>query len=256
MRRRTAASITWAFYVKILAIINHPSALPYLIGQHIEARGAACHSIDPHQGDTVPADPDGFAGLLVLGGAMSAGDRDYDHVFEPVTALIRAFHGGAKPVLGVCLGSQLLARSFDKPVYPHADLEVGYVPLTITEAGASDPLLRELAPDQTIFEWHEDTFELPDGAELLMTGQHCRNQAFRIGTSSYGFQCHFEVDAPQVLIWLEAGRENLLKHRGARAEAVDRDIRAQIPQYVAGAVQFAHTVTHKWMDLVVERADR
>ena len=242
--------------VQILAIINHPSALPYLIGERIAARGASCYNVNPHAGGVLPRNPDGHAGLLVLGGSMSVADPDYDHVFEPVTALIRAFHAADKPVLGVCLGSQLLARSFAGAVYPLGDLEVGYVPLELTDAGAKDALLTGLARRQTIFEWHEDTFDLPAQAELLMTGATCRHQAFRVGATSYGFQCHFEVGASEIETWIGAGRDNLEQHRGARADAVEYQIRSEMSDYAPAAARFARTLADGWMDLVVARAER
>ncbi len=236
--------------MRILCIINHPTGLPYLVGEEIAEAGGECVHVNPHEGQTLPQDSDDFAGLLVLGGAMSAGDRDNDHVFEPMTALIRTFHAEEKPVLGICLGSQLLARSFAARVYPHADLEVGYVPLTVTDAGARDPLLCGVGREQVIFEWHYETFDLPDQAELLMTGRDCRHQAFRVGATSYGFQCHFEVDAERVRYWLEAGRETLDKHRGRHATATDREIRARIPRYAARAESFARGVSRNWMAMV------
>ena len=242
--------------MQILAIINHPSALPYLIGERIEARGASCHNVNPHAGGVLPQNPDGHAGLLVLGGSMSAADPDYDHIFELVTTLIRAFHAAEKPVLGVCLGSQLLARSFAGAVYPLGDLEVGYVPLELTDAGAKEAVLAGLARRQTIFEWHEDTFDLPTGAELLMTGATCRHQGFRVGATSYGFQCHFEVGASQIETWIGAGRDNLEQHRGARADAVENQIRSQMSDYAPAAARFARTLADGWMDLVVARAGR
>ena len=240
--------------VQILAIISHPTALPYLIGERIAARGASWRNVNPHEGGVLPPSPQGLAGLLVLGGSMSVADPAYDHVFEPVTALIRAFHAEQKPVLGVCLGSQLLARSFAAAVYPLDDLEVGYVALELTDAGAEDALLAGLSRRQTIFEWHEDTFDLPAGAELLMTGATCRHQAFRVGATSYGFQCHFEVGASQIETWIGAGRANLKQHRGPRADAVEHEIRTQMPAHAEAAGRFARTLADGWMDLVAARA--
>ena len=113
---------------------------------------------------------------------------------------------------------------------------------------------REVGREQVIFEWHYETFDLPDQAGLLMTGRDCRHQAFRIGATSYGFQCHFEVDAERVTHWLEAGRETLEKHRGPRAAATDREIRAQIPRYAARAESFARGVSRNWMAMVSAQA--
>ena len=239
--------------MQILAVISHPRALPYLIGERIAARGGTCHNINPHRGGVLPAGPVGYDGLLVLGGSMSAANPEFDPVFTPLMELIREIHEVQKPVLGVCLGSQLLARSFDADVYPLNGLEVGYTPLHITESGAADSLLTGLSRRQTIFEWHEDTFDLPNGAELLMSGDNCHHQAFRIGSTSYGFQCHFEVDSRHIEVWIKEGRADLVYYHGVGADEVERDIRRQMTRHVRLSSKFAYHVGDRWIDLISER---
>jgi GMP synthase-like glutamine amidotransferase len=188
---------------------------------------------------------------------MSASDLDGYPVFGPVTALIRAFHAAAKPMLGICLGSQLLALAFGKPVFRHRELEFGFLPLRVTGAGAADPLLAGLARRPHIFQWHEDTFELPDRAVLLMSGEGCRNQAFRVGAGSYGFQCHFEATEELIGRWMRAGRATLARQLGPRAAGIDDEIAAQIARHMAAARTFAGALSDRWLDLVERRqADR
>ena len=121
--------------------------------------------------------------------------------FPPMLDLLRGFHEQAKPMLGLCLGSQLLARAFGETVRRSEEFEVGYPAIEITEDGQKDPLLTGLAPRQRILQWHEDTFEMPKGAVQLMTGTTIRNQAFRFGRTTYGFQCHFEVSPELAKQW-------------------------------------------------------
>ncbi|MBM3517492.1 MAG: type 1 glutamine amidotransferase [Alphaproteobacteria bacterium] len=238
--------------MNILALQNHPASPPLLVGEGIAARGGEVTILRPHEGDAMPVTHAEYDGLLVLGGAMSAADPAYDRIFQPMTALMRDFAAADKPILGICLGSQLLARSFGGRVRRHTRLEVGYVPLRLTAAGRADPLLAAVEARPTLFEWHEDTFDLPAGAELLMTGTDCPVQAFRLG-SAYGFQCHFEVDSDSVPRWLDVGREHLQSHYGERAPAMAERILAEIPFYAERARRFAAAVSGAWAERVLAR---
>lgn len=234
-------------------MINSDNAPPAIVGERIAARGAALTEINPHNGGGLPEDANGFDAILVLGGAMSAADPDRYPAFRPLTTLMRVFHEASKPILGICLGGQLLALAFGKPVFRQREVEFGFPPLRVTEAGAADPLLRGLASAPHIFQWHEDTFELPDQAVLLMTGEDCPNQAFRVGAASYGFQCHFEVTEEVIWHWMRLGRESLARDLGPRAAAIDDEIAAQSARHMAAARAFACGVSDRWLDLVASR---
>ena len=152
----------------------------------------------------LPADHGPYDGVIVLGGTMDAFDDEKNPHFQPLIQLLRGFHPADKPILGICLGAQLVARVFDKPVYRHVELELGFTEVEITDAGARSPLLAGAARRQRVMEWHQDTFDLPEGAELLVTGERCRNQAFRIGHHVYAFQFHFEATRPMLRSWVKA----------------------------------------------------
>jgi GMP synthase-like glutamine amidotransferase len=239
--------------MRILAVLNHDDVPPALVGERVVARGGTLVEVNPHDGGGLPQGDDGFDAILVLGGVMSAADHDGYPAFRPVTELLRAFHGAGKPVLGICLGSQLLAMAFGKPVFRHREVEFGFLPLQVTEAGAADPLLQGLAGAPHIFQWHEDTFELPDQAVLLMTGEGCRNQAFRVGASSYGFQCHFEATDEAIRRWIRLGRAELERELGPRAAGIEDEIAAQSARNMAAARAFACAVSDRWLDLVERR---
>ncbi len=117
--------------------------------------------------------------------------------------LLRAFHAQTKPLLGLCLGGQLMARAFGEKVRVNDTFEFGFLPIEITPEGRDDPLLAGLAPRQRIMQWHEDTFGVPEGGVRLMTGSTCLNQAFRFGKTAYGFQCHWEVSMDLAKDWVE-----------------------------------------------------
>ncbi len=240
--------------MRILVIQNHPLGTSGVVGERIAARGGRTVTVNPHEGGTLPSDPDGFDALLVLGGSMSAADDAGYPVFAPMRALMRGFHDDGRPVLGICLGAQLLARCFGQPVFPHRALELGFPEIEITPAGAADPLLAGLPARQRILQWHEDTFALPAEAVRLMRGADCVNQAFRVGATSYGFQCHFEATAELAESWLDAAPRALDKHYGPEAPAQAARLRAALPAHAAQARRFGETVADRWLDLVAARA--
>src|SRR5262249_14911217 len=151
----------------------------------------------------VPADASGHDGLLVLGGVQHAAD-DAAHPYLPAElAAIRAFAGAGKPVLGICLGAQLLAPALRGAVRRHHTPGVGLTAIEAPPAAGADPLLHGLAPLPRLMHWHFDTFELPEGATLLATNAVCAHQAFSADPGVYGLQFHLEVSAAIVEDWVE-----------------------------------------------------
>jgi GMP synthase-like glutamine amidotransferase len=107
------------------------------------------------------------------------------------------------PILGVCLGSQLIAHALGARVYPNSAKEIGWAPVYWTDAAARDPLFGGLRGPETLFHWHSETFDLPEGAQLLASSDACRNQAYRIGRNVYGLQFHLEVTPPMIADWCQ-----------------------------------------------------
>ena len=152
---------------------------------------------------------DEISGLLVFGGEMNVDDIDrYPYLLAQRQLMRRAVDAGL-PVLGICLGAQMLARALDARVYRAPMRELGFKPVRITEAGHADPLLGAFHSGDRVFQWHEDTFDLPDGAELLAAGDDVQVQAFRRGPNAWGVQFHFEVDAEGVDAWLRVAEPSL-----------------------------------------------
>ncbi len=114
----------------------------------------------------------------------------------------RALKDGT-PMLGVCLGAQLIAKALGAPVYRNAELEIGWAPVHFTDAGKADPLFCGMQSPTTFFHWHGETFDLPAGAEWLAYSEKCRHQAYRFGRNVYGLQFHPEVTAAMVEDWQE-----------------------------------------------------
>ena len=182
-----------------------------------------------------------YHGLVVLGGPMNCDQSDrYPHLTTEVELIRQAIEAG-KPVLGICLGSQLIARALGARVFKNPVKEIGWYELNPTPDGNDDPLFSNLQPTQKIFQWHGDTFEIPDGAVQLASSPDCTNQAFRYGDNVYGLQFHLEVDEPLIGRWLNTPinvRE--LEHLGDPERAAR--IRQETPLYVDDAVQLGNRV--------------
>jgi GMP synthase (glutamine-hydrolysing) len=143
--------------------------------------------------------PDKHDALVIMGGPMSA-----NHPLPGLAAELSLIERGLKnriPMLGICLGSQLLAKALGAKVYRNAELEIGWAPVHLTDAGGADPLFQGIASPTTFFHWHGDTFDLPEGAEWLAYSAKCRNQAFRYAKNVYGVQFHPEVSAEMIADW-------------------------------------------------------
>jgi GMP synthase-like glutamine amidotransferase len=105
------------------------------------------------------------------------------------------------PLLGICLGSQLIAKALGARVYQSPSKEIGWERVRFTAAAADDPVFSGFASSTTFFHWHEETFDLPSGAEWLAYSEKCRHQAFRYGRSAYGVQFHPEITPEMIVDW-------------------------------------------------------
>lgn len=153
---------------------------------------------DPHAQPRI----EGYHGLVVLGGPMGADESDdHPHITTEIRLITEALGRGI-PILGICLGAQLLARALGAEVRPNPEKEIGWYDLEATPDGLRDPLFSHFAESEKIFQWHGDTFDVPVGAVALVTASTCTNQAFRYGACAYGLQFHLEVDPPLIERWL------------------------------------------------------
>ncbi|GAB4518016.1 MAG: GMP synthase [Roseibium sp.] len=195
-----------------LVIENYPQTGLGLLGRVAAQEGRSWHTVRAHAGEPVPPAPEAFEGLVVLGGAQSA-LADDDYPFLPaVCDLIRAFHGADRPVLGICLGSQLVARAFAGANRLGLPVEFGWHEVTPTDEGRRDPVVSQLGTGSPLFHWHTDTVSLPEGAAHLATSAMTPVQAFRMGRATYALQFHFETGLPEVRAWSETFAGDIAAH--------------------------------------------
>jgi GMP synthase (glutamine-hydrolysing) len=187
--------------MRILVVENYRATSLGLIRGELAAAGATIDTRRAFEGEALPDGPDGYDAIIVLGGEQNALD-DANHPYLPaLAALMRAFGEADKSVLGICLGSQLLARGYGAENILGRPTEFGWQDVTPTDAGRADPVLGVLDGPSPLFHWHSDTFTLPEGAVHLATSAMTPYQAFRIGRAVYGIQFHFEADTALVREW-------------------------------------------------------
>jgi GMP synthase-like glutamine amidotransferase len=237
---------------RLLIVQSCPVTPAGVVGEVAQARGARLTTLFPHRGEPLPRSAAGFDGMIILGGPMHAGDDAGYPAFSALLGLIRRFHAQGKPIFGICLGAQLIARAFGKTVYRFGGCEVGYLPVEITAEGADDPLLAGLAAEQRIMQMHEDSFDIPARAVLLMRNDACANQAFRLGRTTYGFQFHLEVTERDARNFPRDCWPALQRHFGAGAEAEEARVLAEVEAHYAAGEHFCRTVTERWLDLVAD----
>lgn len=177
--------------------------VPYEGAGHIEgvlaARGIALEFADLYKpGASVP-DISHAAGLISMGGPMSAND-DLPWLAAERRLIAQAVARNL-PVLGVCLGSQLIAKTLGARVYRNPVKEIGWFDIGFTPAAHDDPLFSGLSGPETVFHWHGETFDLPPGGVLLARSQVCTHQAYRVGAATYGLQFHLEVTPAMIADW-------------------------------------------------------
>jgi len=148
--------------------------------------------------------------LLIMGGAMGCYEEDIFPFLQAEKQFIRECIQAGKTVIGICLGSQLLAECLGARVYPNIHKEIGFLPVTLTSAALSHPLFKDFPPVLDVFQWHGDTFDLPERATLLATSEACQHQAFIHG-KCLGMQFHWEATETIINNMLEADRHELVQ---------------------------------------------
>jgi GMP synthase (glutamine-hydrolysing) len=185
----------------IYALTHAPHETVGVIGDALRELNLPMKCVNLFEGDGLPRDTSDLSGLIVMGGPMSVNDVAIHPFLFDELQLIEKVLAKEKPVLGICLGAQLIAKALGSKVYPNRVKEIGWHTVWLTPAAGADALFKESSPELPAFHWHGETFDLPAGAVHLARSSRCENQAFRWGRSTYGFQFHLEVTPSMIEEW-------------------------------------------------------
>ena len=229
--------------MKPIAIIRHGSYNgPELFAEVLAEKQVPMQLIKVDEGDAIPANPAQYSGIVLMGGAMSAND-DLPWLHQEI-ALVKSALARNVPVLGHCLGGQILAKALGARVVPSPAAEVGFIPLEVVS-----PQARQWVGDAqqiAFMQWHTESFELPETAELLLSSRSCPNQAFSVGDLHIGMQFHCEARIGMVEEWMRDSREQVIAFDVPSAHHPDRvleDARMLLPR----AQDVARRLYDRWL---------
>jgi GMP synthase-like glutamine amidotransferase len=190
-----------------------------LIVKHIEIEGPGLieyclkHEKIPYQILTLNPSvrlpkPDDFTHIVILGGPMNVYEEDHYPFLREEDLFIKEAIQRGKSILGICLGAQLIAKALGAKVLKAPVKEIGWYDVSLTRIGSIDPIFSHLPKKFSVFQWHEDTFEIPHSATLIATSSPVPYQAFRYGDNAYGLQFHLEVTQEMIREWMETYEED------------------------------------------------
>lgn len=232
--------------MKPVLVLQHLSGDgPAYLGTWLQRAGVAVDTRNTEAGDAYPADMAGHRALAVLGGEMSANDA-LPSLRQAERLILDAFARGT-PVIGHCLGGQLMARALGLRIGPSPRPEVGWQPVQV----AADPLAEAwfgAAGPRTVFQWHYEAFELPPGATRLAGSGACPEQAFGLGPH-LAMQFHIEVDAEKVSRWSQDNGGRFLEALAAHPGSVQSGaaMRQALHQQLAAHQKLADRVYARWL---------
>ena len=188
-------------------IVEHAEAEgPGTLGDFLGRVAAEIRTVQAYKGDPFPDDIGGFDALVSMGGPMNVYEEGTYPFLREETEFLRRVINANIPTLGICLGAQLIAKACYAPVIKAPHKEVGWRSVALTNAGSKDILFEGMPGTMQVFQWHEDTLDIPQGATFLATGWDCENQAFRYG-NAFGLQFHVEVTRGMLYQWFERSPE-------------------------------------------------
>lgn len=190
--------------VYMILVIKHIAIEgPGIIADFFQDHKWQIKIVELQEGDWLPNKFSDIEAIIVLGGPMNVGEEDKYPFLKNEDAFIRQALKEEVPLLGICLGAQLLAKAAGAAVTKAREKELGWCQVALTDSGAQEPLFKNIAKSFDVFQWHEDTFDLPDSATLLASSSVCPNQAFKLGKNAYGLQFHIEVTSVMVQSWVK-----------------------------------------------------
>jgi GMP synthase-like glutamine amidotransferase len=226
---------------KILVLQHHPAENLGAIADALEGAALAWQYVRVFDGHPIPKDVKGLGGLIVMGGPETVYQLDRYPYLRDEMALIESALKADKPILAVCLGSQLLAAALESKVRRGEQREIGWFPVRLSESAKDDRLMRGLPAEFVAAHWHSDVFDLPQGAVALASSDRTPVQAYRYGAKAYGLLFHAEMTR-EILTALVSEFGEGLKRAGIDGDAM----MVEAEKYLPTLGKIGDTIFGRW----------
>jgi len=220
---------------------------PAYLAEVLERHAIPWRLIRIDEGETLPDTLDDCSGLVFMGGPMSVNDPL--PWIEQELKLIRMAQAARLPVLGHCLGGQLISKALGGTISANPVKEIGWHSVRKCNTPATRQWLAGLPDETTLFHWHGETFSVPDGAEVLLESEYCAHQAFAIG-NTLALQCHVEMLEPMVCEWA-ALYAHEIQHSSPSVQSAEQ-MTANLPARIKAAQQVADQLYRRWLDPLIQ----
>lgn len=231
--------------MKPVAIFRHAASEgPGYLAEFLDRHGIRWQLIRIDAGDPLPASAHAFSGLVFMGGPMSVND-DLPWI-APALELIRDAVRKDVPVLGHCLGGQLMAKALGGEVTRNKVKEIGWGEVEVCDNAVAREWFGDLERFEA-FHWHGETFSIPFGATRVLTNAHCVNQAFALG-KHFGMQCHVEMTEELIRTWVRGGAAEIRKSAASPGVQEPREIERRLAQRVEALHRVADRIYGRWLE--------
>lgn len=231
--------------MKPVAIFRHsPTEGPGYFSDYLDAQGVPWRIVRIDAGEEVPGDPRAFSGAALMGGPMSVNDPL--PWIPAVLDFVRGAMDAGVPVIGHCLGGQLMSKALGGAVGPNPVKEIGWGPVRVE----ATPLARSWFGDLDeflSFHWHGETFTIPAGAQRLASSAWCANQTFALGPH-LGMQCHVEMKPEMIANWCESGAEEIAAAHAAPSVQSAAAMQAEVEEKVRALNAVARRLYSRWLE--------
>ena len=231
-----------------LTVFRHISCEgPGYLAEVLDRQAIQYRLIKIDANEAVPDSIEDSAGLVFMGGPMSVNDSL--PWIEQELALIRMAQDKGLPVLGHCLGGQLISRALGGKITANPVKEIGWHPVRSAGTAAADDWLRGIPAEPTLFHWHGETFSIPEGAELILENDNCAQQAFTMG-NTLALQCHVEMTAPMVSEWAALYKDEL--QAVTATVQSEEQMTARLTDRISAAQQVADRLYQRWLAPIIK----